>query len=315
MIRAGLLRIPTRGFVHGLGKRWCRDAVEGGLVGKQGTLKEFLKDELAQDADARACEPPDAEGMHFKRKQVGDKYARKLDKMVRPSDILQKPLRLQEGETRMTRLTNEGLKRSVQKFGVKGRRIRSAMRNRRIQRMNFNTKLEEVAIPNYDDLEASINTVVDGPFTYAATSRVLFELMNLRSKFKPETVLDFGAGAGMATLATAATYSRGRWERTPEVTEINDEEILKLINRRLYGWGRKLCVKDVTLIERSNYLARIGRGILDTAFLRVDRKTSKPSHPVAMKWVRGFRDVGTDERFDLVLASKSFQELGMVSPT
>ncbi len=98
------------------------------------------------------------------------------------------------------------------------------------------TTVHVLAPPNYDNpADCTAYITVRAPGTRAGAVHVLSELRRLRPNFRPDSVLDFGAGVGVAAASAAKVF--GREEHN---------------------------VRRITLVERSRAMREVAKPIFDT---------------------------------------------------
>lgn len=145
--------------------------------------------------------------------------------------------------------------------------------------------------PQYDTPASAIaNVVVRVPSTMTANMYVITEIQRRLEKFRPEHVLDFGAGLGVATMAAGRVF---REESSDSLSLARSEKEGEV--------GEKCSVRDAVLVEHSSTM----RDMAEQAV-----KLDDGLKGTRIRHVSTLSDVlEKDGRYDLVLASYSLNEI------
>lgn len=71
-----------------------------------------------------------------------------------------------------------------------------------------------------------------------------------------------------------------------------------------------MSLKQVTCIERSDGMANIGEKILEDIFTDTNKRRQDRVKHLEIKWLRGLRDLSENDEFDIVVVSKTLEEIG-----
>mmetsp|Transcript_3182 Transcript_3182/g.9697 ORF Transcript_3182/g.9697 Transcript_3182/m.9697 type:complete len:613 (+) Transcript_3182:109-1947(+) len=236
------------------------------------------------------------------RRVVVDKEKGRRMPSGRTEKLQLKPYRLSPGATIMPDKMTGAFVSAIESNGTEMSQVYRMTKRMSFRQRYFNKDAVELDnVPDHDKQRAEIEAAARSSNSIAMAMRVLFELRQMRSHFKPASLLDFGSGVGCSTLAAAAVFNRRRKL---------DASSIPRIPLKGDDWFAGTSLQNIALVERSDSMASLGEPILANILARADARTGKSAPRMRMNWLRGLRDIEPDHRFDLVVSSKTMSELG-----
>lgn len=167
-------------------------------------------------------------------------------------------------------------------------------------------------VPEYDDKAALAHAVARAPGTLAANVYVLAEVRRcLGEGFRPQSVLDFGAGVGVGTMAAARVFNEDPFDKVGAyVRKIGTEGERREADREENVHVGQSFIREAVLVDHSSAMREMAGEVLSADGLIGDQ--------VRLSHCESLRDAPrSTDGHDVVVASYSLNEVvreAMVDP-